>query len=199
MRCACGEEVLKRPTDIITAKQIECAKCATKRRAANMPEKDKERLRKLAAEQKGIRKVPAEFTRLRRVCQCAKDRCTNSNSASYANYGGRGITFGFESASAMAHWLVDNLGYPNDGESLDRIDNNKGYEPGNIRWADNSVQANNKRAYRRTEQGERIRKLQELRPDFCYETLREFIIKGLSDDEIIKRERTTSGRPRVRH
>ena len=199
LRCECGQTVWKRVGDILYAKQIECPSCACKRRGLNTSERDKARLRQMAAAAKGTHKVDPQFQKLRRTCQCAKARCTNPNDSNYKNYGARGITFGFESASAMARWVIDNLGYPSEGQSFDRIDNDKGYEPGNLRLADKFTQANNKREYKRTEQGERIRKLQAIRPDFCYERIREFIKEGLSDDDIINRKRTTSGRPRVRH
>lgn len=99
----------------------------------------------------------------------------------------------------MAEWIVANLGYPKEGETLDRIDNNGNYEAGNLRWADRNTQASNKREYRVSPLGERIRRLVKLKPEFGYERIREFIHQGYTDDEIIKRVRATSGRPRVRH
>ncbi len=42
-------------------------------------------------------------------------------------------------------YFVDHIGERPDGYSLDRIDSNKGYEPGNVRWASIKEQQNNRR------------------------------------------------------
>lgn len=75
-------------------------------------------------------------------------RCENSNNKSYNNYGGRGITFWPEwraSFSVYHAYVAANLGPRPPGMTLDRIDNDKGYEPGNVRWATRSVQNSNRR------------------------------------------------------
>lgn len=114
-----------------------------------------------------------------------KQRCTNPNNLAYCNYGGRGIEYGFPSNRSFAEWVADNLGVkPDPLLSIDRIDNNRGYEPGNLRWATRTEQARNKRAYKRTYNGERIRNIKSIRPDLTYETIRLWISKGLSDEEI---------------
>jgi len=120
----------------------------------------------------------------------AKQRCTNSNSESYENYGGRGICFLFPNVRAAVAWVLYNIGpKPSAAHSLDRIDNDRHYEPGNLRWATRSEQARNKRAYRRTERGERIRLLQPQRPDLTYETIRSWVKQGATDDEILQRRK----------
>jgi len=136
------------------------------------------------------RKYGASLAYMRSLGSSIKQRCTNPNAVPYPNYGGRGVTFGFPSVRAFAEWALDNLG-PKPGEhfSLDRIDNSRGYEPGNLRWATYSEQARNKRAYKRTHSGERIRMLREHRADLSYETLRSWIAQGATDEEILGREK----------
>lgn len=119
----------------------------------------------------------------------AKSRCNNPNELAYKNYGGRGIKFLFATLDEFAAWVLYNLGpRPGTEYSLDRIDNNRHYEPGNLRWATRTEQARNKRQYKRTEVGERIRYIQSIRKDLHYETIRMWIKKlNLSNEEILNR------------
>lgn len=119
------------------------------------------------------------------VMRSARARCINGNK----NYGGRGIEFRFDSVYEAAMWVINNLGVrPSPAHSIDRIDNNGHYEAGNLRWATVSEQNLNKRAYKVGAMGERIRKLQR-QCDYSYESIRAFIKQGLSDDEIINRQK----------
>lgn len=71
-------------------------------------------------------------------------RCTAPGNPAYKNYGGRGI-------KVCEKWLNDpwaffaDVGERPPGTSLDRIDNNGHYEPGNVRWRTKREQAWNMR------------------------------------------------------
>lgn len=72
----------------------------------------------------------------------AKDRCNNRKSASYPDYGGRGIKFRFTSFQEF----IDHIGpKPTPKHSIDRINNNGHYEIGNVRWATSEIQNRNTR------------------------------------------------------
>jgi hypothetical protein len=74
-----------------------------------------------------------------------KSRCFNQKDSKYHNYGGRGITVHKEWADSFTAFFAYVGFRPHEGMSLDRIDTNGNYEPGNVRWATTIQQANNKR------------------------------------------------------
>lgn len=75
-----------------------------------------------------------------------KGRCGNSRHPAWANYGGRGIRVCARWNDSFADFLADVGDRPGEGHSLDRIDNKRGYEPGNVRWATAADQSRNKRS-----------------------------------------------------
>lgn len=86
--------------------------------------------------------------KLQRIYQNIKTRCYNKKSPAYKNYGGRGISVCKEwrnDFSAFFDYVIALPGYGENGLTLDRIDNNGNYEPGNLRWANGSVQRINSR------------------------------------------------------
>lgn len=90
-------------------------------------------------------------TPIYRTWKSIKRRCYNPNTQDYKHWGARGITVHptwkddfkefYNHVSALPH-------FGEKGYSLDRIDVNGNYEPGNVRWATAKQQANNKRKVR---------------------------------------------------
>lgn len=78
-----------------------------------------------------------------RAWAAARSRCNNPNpkAQGFKNYRGRGIRFLFISFEQF----FAELGRRPKGLSLDRIENDGNYEPGNVRWAGRKMQSNNQR------------------------------------------------------
>jgi hypothetical protein len=74
-------------------------------------------------------------------------RCENPKHHAFKNYGGRGITvYGpWHDPAVFIAWIEQNLGPRPDGCTMDRIDNDRGYEPGNLQWATRKHQQANQR------------------------------------------------------
>lgn len=76
-------------------------------------------------------------------------RCTNPNDQRWADYGGRGITICQRWRESFEAFYAD-MGPRPVGLTLERVDNDAGYSPGNCKWATRAEQARNKRPSRRS-------------------------------------------------
>ena len=134
------------------------------------------------------------YTKIHQTWSRIKQRCTDLNFTGYEYYGGRGIT-------VCDEWKGDFLAFYNyvsklehfgeEGYSLDRINVNGNYEPGNVRWATAKEQARNKRTTIFVEYNGEIISLQEAaeRSGIGYITMKSRWANGLRGAELFKPRR----------
>lgn len=79
------------------------------------------------------------------VWRAIKARCRNPGHAAYPRYGGRGVGICDEWFNDFSAFIAHVGRRPSNQYSIERIDNNKGYEPGNVCWATIKEQCVNKR------------------------------------------------------
>lgn len=126
-RCACGVE---RNIPIHTLKQGHSSHCGCK-------------VGEIIAVMKTTHGMA--YTTEHRTWAKMKERCTNPNSKDWPLYGGRGISVCNEWARDFQKFF-DYMGpKPTPQHSIDRIDVNGNYEPGNVRWASPQEQMQNVR------------------------------------------------------
>jgi hypothetical protein len=138
-RCDCGGTVAVVGINLKTGntKSCGCTKC-TRIAAART---------RHGASHRG--RVTTEYTTWNRII----GRCTNPSNPKFPIYGGRGIRVcdrwatGEDGLSGFECFLADMGRRPPDKSSIDRIDNNGNYEPGNCRWSDPLQQSRNRRPY----------------------------------------------------
>jgi hypothetical protein len=82
-------------------------------------------------------------TREFRIWHGMKQRCHNPKHPNYSYYGGRGITVCDEWRESFIKFFEHVGAAPSKDHTIDRINNNEGYYPGNCRWATMKQQSNN--------------------------------------------------------
>jgi len=83
-------------------------------------------------------------TRVYRLWANIINRCENKNTPDYPRYGGRGIYICKKWRNSFTAFYNDVGDPPFEDAQLDRIDNDDGYKPENVRWVDNLENGNNR-------------------------------------------------------
>lgn len=95
--------------------------------------------------QHGLSKDPV-LGSVYRVWLGIRARCLNAEHPAFADYGGRGITICDRWRDDVHAFIADVGPKPSPALEIDRIDNDRGYEPGNVRWATRSENDRNRRS-----------------------------------------------------
>lgn len=145
MRCACGWEGFVDRTNLRGGRTTRCNACA-KAKA--------QRTRAAALGFEAVCADPGHRERLLTRISSIISRCTNPSNKAYPDYGGRGITVHpawLEKRVEFLRYLVGLDGWDTPDLELDRIDNDRGYVPGNLRFCTKSANNANKRSVRARE------------------------------------------------
>jgi hypothetical protein len=128
-RCACGTEKVVRLTSLTSGAAKSCG-CYNRERILERNTRH------------GLAYHPVGVT-----WYAMMGRCYDTSAVQYKDWGGRGIKVAPEwhDIKVFVEWIEENLGPCPEGCSLDRIDNDGDYEPGNVRWATRSQQSLNRR------------------------------------------------------
>jgi len=133
-RCDCGRECEVRLGDLGKTKSCGCLNRENRERTARLNYRHGD-----------------TASSLYHCWQQIKKRCLNPKNKGFKNYGGRGIKIAPEWVNdfvAFRDYINQNLGPRPKGYSLDRIENDEGYEVGNLRWSSRSEQRHNSRTSR---------------------------------------------------
>jgi len=125
-RCNCGVEKLVNGNELRRGKSKGCPSCA--------------KLDRVSYKGKPYNSY-LEYA----VYQSMKARCSNPKTEKYPNYGGRGIKVCDRWLKSFVHFMDDMGSRPSSSHSIERINNDEGYNPTNCEWATVKIQNSNRR------------------------------------------------------
>lgn len=138
-RCKCGKEKLVYEYSLNSGKSKGCRSCSNVGKRYERATSEFSR--------KFSHVSPKVREKLRKAAWSAIDRCTNENHPRYADWGGRGIAVWFSDKVSFFEYLLTLDGHDDFSLVLDRIDNDKNYEPGNLRFVTKSESEKNRRKW----------------------------------------------------
>jgi hypothetical protein len=133
VRCGCGTVRLYNIAKLLSGAVVSCG-CYRKER--------------IAAQGRANKTHGKDGTPEHRTWTSMVYRCHNPRAAGYHNYGGRGIRVCDEWRESFDEFLKHIGPRPSAKYSIDRINNDGNYEPGNVRWATRTEQSRNRRTNR---------------------------------------------------
>lgn len=127
-RCECGREESPQASELRAGRSQRCLSCKSKTHGATVG-------------------GPAKRSREYRCWKAMRGRCHSECNASYPDYGGRGIRVCDEwrTRGGFERFLAHIGPAPSETHTVDRINTNGHYEPGNVRWATQKEQSRNRR------------------------------------------------------
>lgn len=135
-RCICGTEKELAMSNVSSGATKSCGCLGRETRLARMAQNRE-------AFDKGNTRHGMYGTGTHRSWAAMIQRCTNPKRNNYAYYGGRGI--GFDPRWASFDEFFADMGERPEGMTLERLDNDADYGPGNCEWATMKQQSNNRR------------------------------------------------------
>ncbi len=122
--CDCGTKGIHLASELRSEKSKQCILCHNRENAQNN------------------RKHGREGKLIYMIWNAMHQRCKNEKVRSYRWYGARGISV-CERWNSFDNFLID-MGFRPEGMTLDRINNDGNYEPGNCRWVTHKENCNNR-------------------------------------------------------